>query len=154
MGACILMAFYTRKPQEVEAHVFNGSSTGVGQVTKWMETGVWKDSEIHTRDIRNMDVNGVQAFPGDYIVKIGDQFRAMSPQDFSDMYEPVTDEDRLPGDYKAKNVVMGDKVEMWGKGYVVKGVKTRGDDMILELDDGSNVPVRGDTTVKVIEVRA
>ncbi len=101
-----------------------------------------------------MDVNGVQAFPGDYIVKIGDQFRAMSPQDFSDMYEPVTDEDRLPGDYKAKNVVMGDKVEMWGKGYVVKGVKTRGDDMILELDDGSNVPVRGDTTVKVIEVRA
>ncbi len=44
---------------------------------------------------------------------------------------------------------------MWGKGYVVKGVKTRGDDAIaLELDDSSNVPVRGDTTVKVIEVRA
>ncbi|ADP02506.1 conserved hypothetical protein [Salmonella phage PVPSE1] len=148
------MAFYKRKPQEVEAHVFNGSSTGVGQVTKWMETGVWKDSEIHTRDIRNMDVNGTQAFPGDYIVKVGDQFRAMSPQDFSDLYEPVTDEDRLPGDYKAKNVVMGDKVEMWGKEYLVKGVKVSGDDTILELDDGSNVQIRGETAVKVTEVRA
>lgn len=148
------MGFYKRKPQEVEAHVFNGSSTGVGQVTKWIETGVWKDSEIHTRDIRNMDVNGVQAFPGDYIVKVGDQFTAMSPQAFSDLYEAVNDEDRLPGDYKAKNVVMGDKVEMWGKDYIVKGHKISGDDIILTLDDGSNIQLRGEATVKVTEVRA
>ncbi len=32
------MAFYTQN-LKVEAHVFNGSSTGVGQVTKWMELG-------------------------------------------------------------------------------------------------------------------
>lgn len=147
------MGFYTRKPQEVEAHVFNGSSTGVGQVTKWMDTGVWEETEIHTRDIRNMDVNGTQAFPGDYIVKVGDQFRAMSPQDFGDLYDAVNDEDRLPGEYKAKNVLMGDKVQMWNNGYVVKGISNRGDDIILELDDGSNVPVRGDTVVKVVEVR-
>lgn len=148
------MGFYNRKPQEVEAHVFNGSSSGVGQVTKWMETGVWNDTEIHTRDIRNMDVNGVQAFPGDYIVKVGDKFVAMTPEAFNDTYDVVSNEDRLPGDYKAKHVLMGDKVQMWGKTYVVKGQKTSGADIVLTLDDGSNIELRGDATVKVVEVRA
>lgn len=148
------MGFYKRKPLEVEAHVFNGSSTGIGQMTKWIETGVWKESEIHTRDFRTMDVFGQQATPGDFVVKIGDDFEVMTSVEFNKLYEPLEETNRIPGNYTASGVHMGDTVWMWGKGYVVKSSKVSGEDIILTLDDGSNICLRADAEVIVSEVRA
>ena len=149
------MGYFQRKPLEVEAHIFNGSSSAVGQFVKWIEAGVWEEKEIQTRDCgRSFDVNGSQAFAGDYIVKAGDTFTAMSPQEFSDLYEAIEATDRLPGEYKAKNVLVGDKVRMWATQYEVKKVSFAGEDVVLTLEDGSNVQLRGDASVTVIEVRA
>lgn len=148
------MGFYKRRPLEVEAHVFNGSSTGIGQMTKWIETGVWEEKEIHTRDFRTMEVCGQQANAGDYVVKIGDDFRVMSSAKFDKLYEPLAETNRIPGNYTASGVLMGDTVWMWGKGYVVKSSKVSGEDIILTLDDGSNVQLRADAEVVISEVRA
>lgn len=149
------MGYYKRKPLEVEVHIFNGSSTAVGQFTNWIENGIWEEKEIQTRDCgRTFDVNGSQVFGGDYVVKAGDTFTAMSPQDFSDLYEAIDATDRLPGDYKAKNVLVGDKVRMWATQYEVKSVSFAGEDVVITLNDGSNVQLRGDASVVVTEVRA
>ncbi|AKJ74644.1 hypothetical protein SP19_153 [Salmonella phage 19] len=51
---------------------------------------------------------------------MADEFRSMSPQDFSDLYDPVADDrHRLrEGELvQAKNVVMGDKVRDFRRAF-------------------------------------
>lgn len=147
------MAFYKRKPQEVEAHIFNGSSTAVGQFTKWVNSGVWEEKQIHTHDCgRILDVNGCQTSAGDYVVKIGDNFVVMDGVYFNEMYEPMNSEDREPGEYKAKDVKIGDDILLWGKAYTVTGIRPKGDDIEFSLSDGTQTAMRPSVVVEVVKV--
>lgn len=146
------MAFYKRKPEEVEAHIFNGSTTSVRQFSKWIETGVWEDVQVHTRDILTLDVNGCQASAGNYVVKIGDDFVVMDGVYFNEMYEPMNNEDREPGEYKAKDVKIGDDILLWGKAYTVTGIRPKGDDIEFSLSDGTQTAMRPSVVVEVVKV--
>lgn len=148
------MGFYRKKPVEVEAHIFTGASTSKGQIEKWMETGVWEEKEIHTRDFRTMEINTLEgkmvANPGDYIIKgVAGEFYPCKQDIFNATYEPIQNTEREPGSYPAKSVVKGDEILFCGKKYVVTMTGHSGENITLTLDDGSIMPVRPDTIINV-----
>ena len=68
------MAKYRKKPVEIEAHKFDGSSTSVGQIKHWIENGVFRHAEISTRDCgRTLEIPTLEglmtATAGDMIIK-------------------------------------------------------------------------------------
>lgn len=152
------MGFYRKKPLEVEAHKFEGSSTSAGQIRKWMETGVWKDSEIHTRDFTTLEINTLEgvmvANPGDYVIKgAAGEFYTCKADIFNATYEPLENTDRLPGEYQASDLRIGDVINFCGKDYQVSRLSgSHGSDIAITLDDGSNISVRPTAVFTVSEV--
>lgn len=149
------MAKYIKKPVEIEAHKFEGSSTSAGQVKKWMETGVWKEVEIHTRDIRTLDIptleGVVTASPSDMIIKgVKGEFYPCKPDIFADLYELAEGENRDPGEYEAKSLVAGDVVEYCGGKYAIVKVESFSDNTKLTLEDKITIEVRPWTILTVI----
>lgn len=153
------MGFYRKKPVEVEAHKFDGSSTSAGQIVKWMETGVWKDSEIHTRDCgRTVEIKTpegvVIASAGDYVIKgVAGEFYPCKPHIFHETYEPLEETDREPGVYPAKAVRKGDEIMYCGKVYAIMNTGVMGEDIIFTIDDGSQIPVRPDAQIIVTKAQ-
>ncbi|WJJ58469.1 hypothetical protein NDO71_orf103 [Klebsiella phage vB_KpnM_NDO71] len=153
------MGFYRKKPVEIEAHKFDGSSTSAGQIHNWMETGVWKDSEIHTRDCgRTVEIKTpegvVVASAGDYVIKgVAGEFYPCKSEIFHATYDPLEDTDREPGNYPAKAIRKGDEIMFCGKVYTVTNTGAMGEDVILTLVDGSQIPVRPDTQIIVTKAQ-
>lgn len=152
------MGFYRKKPVEVEAHKFEGSSTSAGQIRKWMETGVWKDSEIHTRDIKNLEIETLEGvmtvLPGDYVIKgVNGEFYPCKSEIFHATYDPLEETDREPGNYPAKAVRKGDEIMYCGKVYAIMNTGVMGEDIIFTIDDGSQIPVRPDAQIIVTKAQ-
>ncbi len=151
------MGIFRKKPVEVEAHIFTGASTSKGQIEKWMETGMWEEKEIHTRDFRTMEISTLEgkmiANPGDYIIKgVEGEFYPCKPEIFHATYEALDNSDRLSGEYFGKDIRCGDVIEYCGKDYTVHKVTTFGDDVEILLDDGTRIGVRATATIKVVKV--
>ncbi|MDM5132914.1 hypothetical protein OB962_18240 [Aeromonas piscicola] len=91
------MPIFRKKPVEIEAHVFTGSSTSASAIRQWMETGQFRPREVHTRDIgaplEIKTLEGVMsANPGDYIIKgVAGEFYPCKPDIFRATYEQVGD---------------------------------------------------------------
>lgn len=87
---------YRKKPETVEAVLFDGSSSGVSDITRWIQGGEYVRSSIRTRDLgRKMSVptlaGAVSAVMGDWIVKEPDgSFRVIPPHDFKSSFEIAT----------------------------------------------------------------
>lgn len=148
------MGKYRKKPVEVEAHVFTGSSSSAGEIENWIQNGVFRESGIHTRDIRNMEIKTLEgtmiASPGDYIIKgLKGEFYPCKPDIFRDTYEAVEGTLRDPGQYEAKDLVSGDVVEYCGKNYAIVEVKTFADSTKLTLEDKTTIEVRPWTILMV-----
>lgn len=151
------MGFYRKKPVEVEAHKFEGSSTNIGQIRNWIENGVWKETEIHTRDFRTMEIETLEgtmtANPGDYIIKgVEGEFYPCKPDIFHATYEAIDTSDRLSGEYLGKDIRSGDVIDYCGKHYTVHKATQLGDDVELLLNDGTRMGVRATATLTVVKV--
>lgn len=96
---------YRRKPMVVEVTKFNGSSTDISRIEKWVRTGELRESTLSTRDLRTFKLmtwkGEITVSPGDYVIKVigdqfypsvGDDFSVCSPEEFEEMYELYTDE--------------------------------------------------------------
>ena len=86
---------YRKKPVVIEAVRFDGSSTGVGEIRRWMETGVYKRSGVRTMDLgREIVIHTLEgdivASMGDYIIKgVQGEFYPCKPDIFEQTYESV-----------------------------------------------------------------
>ena len=85
---------YRKKPIIIDAIRFGGSSTAVGQVKHWMETGEYIEYHYSTSDFRSMEIETLEgtmiASPGDYIIKgINGEFYPCKPDIFEKTYEEV-----------------------------------------------------------------
>ena len=145
---------YKLRVRQVEAHVFTGSSTCASRIKTWVDTGVWKDGGIETRDIISLEMKSGIAVAGDYIVRDGNDFKVMTKENFLATYEPLFDEDhqREPGQYLAGDVVPGDVLRLWGENTKVTRVDTHGDDVEITIADGTRIPMRKSAMVVVVEV--
>lgn len=89
------MPFYRKKPVQIEAVQFDGSSTGAMEIALWMETGEYHRSPIRTRDIGSTitipTLEGDHtASAGDYIIKgVKGEFYPCKPDIFALTYERV-----------------------------------------------------------------
>ncbi|MBU3096773.1 hypothetical protein KPE82_14270 [Acinetobacter baumannii] len=78
----------------VEAVLYKGSSTDVGDVKRWMETGVYTESEIKTQDFRDgywkTEDFELQVKPGDYVIRTENgEFYGMKGYLFRTLFKPA-----------------------------------------------------------------
>lgn len=149
------MAKYRKKVVILEAERFTGSSTSAAEIENWMNTGVFKQSGLSTRDIRNLDIPTLEgvitASPGDMIIKgVKGEFYPCKPDIFADLYELVEGEKRDPGEYEAKSLVAGDVVEYCGGKYAIVKVESFSDSTKLTLEDKTTIEIRPWTILTVI----
>jgi hypothetical protein len=88
------MSQWRKKPVVIEAVRFNGSSTHVGMIHHWMETGELLEPQITTQDMRPMPIKTLEgvmvASPGDWIIKgVNGEFYPCKPDIFEKTYERV-----------------------------------------------------------------
>ena len=70
-----------------EAHVFDGSSTCMVALQRWIDNGDFVPPKVATRDIRfGATIGGFDIKDGDYIVKEFDWFRMVTRDDFEANY--------------------------------------------------------------------
>lgn len=154
------MAKYRKKPVEIEAHRFDGSSTSAGQIKKWIETGVFRESEISTRDsgrtIEIPTLEGVMvSSAGDMIIKgVKGEFYPCKPDVFAASYDLVEGETRSPGVFKAEDLISGDIFDYCGKSERIKSVENYHDQTKVFLENGEQLNLRPYTEVTVNEVGA
>lgn len=93
------MPRYRKKPVEVEALQFDGSSSLRGGILAWMEGGACpRRGTLHTRDShRSIEIETLEgtmvARAGDYIIKgVNGEFYPCKPDIFEKTYEEVSDE--------------------------------------------------------------
>lgn len=92
------MSKYQKKPIIIEAHQFDGSSTGVAELSNWINGGRYKHSQIRTRDLgRTLIIKTLEgemtAQAGDYIIKgIQGEFYPCKPDIFKATYEKVNED--------------------------------------------------------------
>lgn len=90
------MPLFRKKPVVIEAVQFDGSSSGVGEIQRWMETGEYRQGEVRTRDCgRTFTIPTLEgkhiAIPGDWIIKgVAGEFYPCKPEIFSATYEAVS----------------------------------------------------------------
>jgi len=150
------MAQYVKKPVIIEAHQFQGSTTSANQIKNWIETGKWRDAEIHTRDIRTLEIptlEGVMvATAGDYIIKgVQGEFYPCKPEIFSMTYDLVSEGDELkPGDHKANTLTAGVRISYCGKEYDITKVENYHEETKLTLSDNTTIKVRPWTELTVV----
>ena len=85
---------YKKKPVLIEAHRFDGSSTGCSELRAWIENGKFLKCQVRTRDIGPFQIETLEgimtASPGDYIIKgIEGEFYPCKPDIFDKTYERV-----------------------------------------------------------------
>lgn len=83
---------YRKKPVEVEAVQFKGSSTQVYAIHNWMAGLDYVEPGITTCDMRTMTIRTLEgdmtANPGDYIIKgVQGEFYPCKPDIFEQTYE-------------------------------------------------------------------
>ena len=154
------MAKYRKKPVEIEAHKFDGSSTSVGQIKNWIESGVFRHAEISTRDCgRTLEIPTLEglmtATAGDMIIKgLAGEFYPCKPDIFAESYELVDASERKPGEYEAKSLVAGDVVEYCGSNYAIVKVESFSDSTKLTLGDKTTIEIRPWTILTVVTTGA
>ena len=87
---------YRKKPVEIEAYKFDGSSSEAGKIKKWMEIGEYpKRGGIGTQDLgRIIEIQTLEgvitARAGDWIIKgVEGEFYPCKPDIFKKNYEKV-----------------------------------------------------------------
>ena len=89
------MTKYRKRPVEIEAYKFNGSSTDIPMIRDWMEGGPCPQrGGLRTSDMNNMVIHTLEgdmvAQPGDYIIKgVAGEFYPCKPDIFTATYEEV-----------------------------------------------------------------
>lgn len=102
---------YRKKPVVIEAVQFRpASSTQVGLIKYWMETGEYRESGIHTSDITTFEIETLEGpmrvSPNDYVIKgVQGEFYPCKPDIFKQTYEPV--EEMSPEDPRNVAGVIG-----------------------------------------------
>jgi hypothetical protein len=86
---------YRKKPVVIEAHQFDGTSTGVSEINHWMFTGKLTVFAVRTRDIGPLKIPTLEgemtASKGDYIIKgLHGEFYPCKPDIFDASYDVVT----------------------------------------------------------------
>lgn len=88
------MPKYRKKPVEVEAVRFKGSSTQLHAIKKWMGGEDYIEPGIVTADMNNLIIDtlegAMKAVPGDYIIKgVQGEFYPVKASIFEQTYEIV-----------------------------------------------------------------
>lgn len=88
------MPRYRKKPVEIEAVRFKGSSTQLHAIKKWMGGEDYIEPGIVTADINTLIIDtlegAMKAVPGDYIIKgVQGEFYPCKSDIFLATYEPV-----------------------------------------------------------------
>lgn len=91
----MMMAKFRKKPVVIEAIQFDGSSSGIDEIQRWMETGIYRRDEVRTRDggrtfvIPTLEGEHVVS-PGDWIIRgVAGEFYPCKPEIFTATYEPA-----------------------------------------------------------------
>ena len=91
---------YRKRPVVIEAVQFDGATSSLSAIERWMRGGEYVKPAIATRDIRPMTMtihtleDPVTASPGDYIIKgVQGEFYPCKPDIFEATYERVEDTD-------------------------------------------------------------
>lgn len=95
------MTRYRKRPVEIEAVQFEGTTTSMVAIQHWMSGSDYFRPEVQTRDYRTMEIETLEgtmiANPRDWIIKgVQGEFYPCKPDIFEATYEEVTDE--LPED--------------------------------------------------------
>lgn len=85
---------YRKKPVEIEAHRFTGTTTSRVALEQWMRGEDYVEPVVHTRDRVKMAVRTLEgtmwADEGDYIIKgVRGEFYPCKPHIFEETYEAV-----------------------------------------------------------------
>ena len=92
------MTKYRKKPVIIEAWKFEGSTTSLHVLTRWIETGVYERPAISTHDLGRVleipTLEGVMtATAGDYIIRgVQGEFYPCKSDIFKATYKAVDDE--------------------------------------------------------------
>lgn len=85
---------YRKRPVEIQAVQFGGSSTQLAAIRKWMDGGDYVPPAVCTCDFRSFNFftpeGEAVAYPGDWVVKDADgEFYSYGPDAFAKTYERV-----------------------------------------------------------------
>ena len=88
------MPLFRKKPVVVEAVQFDGSSTSIVAIRKWISGKIYAKPSVATRDRRSMLIHTLEGImevrPGDWVIKgIEGEFYPCKPDIFDKTYEPV-----------------------------------------------------------------
>lgn len=84
---------FRKKPVVIQAVQFDGSSSGIGEIKGWMQTGEHKRGEVRTQDCgRVLEIKTLEgvmtAQPSDWIIKgVKGEFCPCKPDIFEATYE-------------------------------------------------------------------
>lgn len=84
---------FRKKPVVIQAVQFDGSSSGIGEIKAWMQTGEHKRGEVRTQDCgRVLEIETLEgvmtAQPMDWIIKgVKGEFYPCKPDIFAATYE-------------------------------------------------------------------
>lgn len=84
---------FRKKPVVIEAIQFDGSSSGVGEIRRWMESGEYRRGQVRTQDCgRTFTIPTLEgehiARRGDWIIKgVAGEFCPCKPDIFAATYE-------------------------------------------------------------------
>jgi len=90
------MPRFRKKPVEIEAIFYDGTSTGAHEIRKWMNGEKYVRHPVRSRDLGPMFIDTLEgemrADPGDWIIKgIQGEFYPCKPDIFEATYEEVED---------------------------------------------------------------
>jgi hypothetical protein len=83
---------YRKRPVEIEAVRFDGSTTQKNAILYWMDTGEYIEPSVQTRDLVNLYIFTLEgtmtANPGDWIIRgVQGEFYPCKPDIFEATYE-------------------------------------------------------------------
>lgn len=86
---------YRKLPVVVEAVQYNGSTSVIVAIERWMKTGVYVSPLIQLRDIKSFYISTLEGemevSPGDYVIKgVHGEFYPCKPDIFKKTYESVS----------------------------------------------------------------
>lgn len=88
------MPRYRKKPVEIEAVQFGGSSTQKHAIRTWMDGGEYVHPCLQTMDLGPLEIETLEgtmtALPGDYIIRgVQGEFYPCKPDIFAQTYDPA-----------------------------------------------------------------
>jgi hypothetical protein len=88
------MPKFRKRPVEIEAVQFDGSSTCKAAIRRWMEGFEFVTATVQTRDLSDFVIQtpegDMYASPGDWIIRgVQGEFYPCKPDIFEATYEPV-----------------------------------------------------------------